>query len=584
MFIVAAMMIGVVTALMAVVIFGAIAIPAYDSYVLTHLEKADMDLIASRFSPIAEQSDYILWPLVPLLIIAFGLFLSAMNPRLGKGTIRLRPGLYKAIVVVFAVVLVSVLYLMLINSKSGLMALLGSSVLMGCLWMVIGDMGWAGDFSSWRSGTAERGPKFLKCFAYGATVGAVMVGLMSWTALAINRYFILVSEVLDGSGEMSSRGYELFFYGMLVLFVLNAGILASFALSLSPSVKARDERIKNLAICFALAGVFFVATYGTYSNAADKYDLDINNLAEAVGIPADTTDTVRLLQLASLGEEGRYRLADMTLEVFGFTFAGSSKIAVSRENINRVEEYLQSHPDGTVHKYSALDSIYKGYFSLLDVAAADEALMAAADEMIYPRLLLMQRLSVLPVTPSNISMARRFADEDQWFIKGRAAFRLAEAFAHFGLIDEARKWEDRAIADGFEVNQSVVPTGDALTDGAISGRLRLNGAPLTRGRVALMSLFEEADDFSFSHITRGLVAVSGLDANGGFSFESLGSGRYYMLFIDDSSLLEGDIKSTRVNVSHNADVVVLDASNARKALGAINIHLETSDDGSAEAG
>lgn len=577
-FIVSAMMIGIVLALMSMAILGAIAMPAHNNYILTHAEKADMDLIASRFTPALEYSKYILWVLVPLMVFAMGLFLRAMNPRLGKDTIRLRPGLYKAIVVVVALVLAGVLFAKIVDLHSGIVVLLASSVLMGCLWMVLGDMGWAGDFSSWKPGTAERGPELLKCFAYGAVMGAVAVGVLSLTSIAFNKYFVLVSEVLDGSDDISSRGFELFLYGLLVLFVFNAGVLASLALALSPSVKARAERIKNLAIALVLICACLVMSYGIYLNAVDKYDLDTKNLAEAVGIPEDASESFTLVPLSTLEGETP-AISNWPLSVSSFSLAGGGSIAVSSDNLSKVGEYLKGHPEGTVHKYSALDTLCNGYIVLFEPALADKALIAASREIMYARLLLLRRLTVVPVTQGNIEMVTSFADEEKWVVRGRSAYALFRALVHMGLIDEARKWEARAIEDGHDVNEPVVPEGPVLTDGAIKGRLRFNGVPLKHGRIALVNLSGDSINLELFNVASNLVAVREFDADGAFDFESLGNGRYVLLLVADDSVVGEDIEKLAVTLKGNTSVIELDHDNSLVNLGTIELYVESSEAG-----
>jgi len=579
-FIATAMVTGLVAAIMTMAVLGAIAIPAYKNYILTPAELSDLDMSASRFMPVFEHADYLTIPIVLLLTIALVLLLRAINPNFRWETIKLKPGLYKAIVVIAAAVVVGVLY-PVANGLTGIATLLASSILMGCCWMIIGEMGWAGDFSSWGPATRERGPEFIKCFVYGAIQGAVMAGLFSYADWAFSRYMTLVSEVLDGSGETSYRGFELLFYGLAVLFILISGILAALALSLSPSVKTNAERIKNFSITLILMVVFFATTYGIYSYAADKYDLGTSSLAEAAGIPDKSTLNNRILYLSSLDNRDKFLLADLPLNASGFSIAGNSSIAVSSDNLRKVEQYLDDHPDGTVHKYSALEVIYNGYFALFDIEAADRALLSASAEQIVPRHILIRRLSILPVTAGNINLAKEFADENKWVARGRSAHQLSMAFAHLGLVDEARAWEAKAIKDGYKIEKPAIPQQEpVLTKGTINGNLKLNGTPLADGRVAIMRAFDKPDELKISGIYNGLVAVSKLDSNGRFSFERLGGGKYYLLLIDNKSLAGDDIQPANLSVKGNTGVINLDYDHPKMSLGTIRVEIKQSGPGS----
>ncbi|MFC1549331.1 hypothetical protein ACFL4R_00455 [Nitrospirota bacterium] len=564
---------GIVLAFVLVGVFGAIAVPSLDNYILTHEEKADLDRMAESFSFAMYNPEMLALISVPFILVAFILFLKVLNPNIKLASFKTLPGFVKASVSIILALAVYGAVLIYLDEWSFSALSVGKTLAFlsaaGMLWVVAGEAGWAGDLSSWRSGGNSDGLSLKSSFFYGIGAGAFLILLVVFGFWAFNKYFILVSEVLDGSGETSYAGFRYLLYGMI--FVLSFSLAASAAAiaAIAPVNTDRQTRILNLMRAVSIVLVYFIVSLGFYVYAADKYDLGKKNLAEAVGIPEKASEDKTLVVLAPTGDnETPVLLKKWPMQAKAFNFVGDYTVDASPESLLKISSYLQEHNEGSVYRYASMGAIYVGHFNSLDAERGASAMVEAARELLLPRMLMLWRLQYSPATEVNIAILKAFADQDKWYVGGRSAERIAIAMARFGMPDEAEKWFELA-KDSAPDNEVVLPEAPVLLDGSVSGRVMLNDAPLKGVRVGLMHYQGEFDDINDNDMQRLLLASQEVDVDGSFRFDALTSGSYHIALLADEDAIPSDLEMDKLTLDNIPGVITLDKGNSSAELGNI---------------
>ena len=302
-FISAMILFGAVLGIGIISIIVAIAAPDFARTLLTFQEKADFELMWQNAGWITEHSYLIKYPLLLIAILTLALFFVNLNPHV-KNKLKLKnPGL--KFLVIFLGVLASLIFLIFTSGRiSNLLNFdihspnaanfIIFSFTTGLLWFVAGEMGWAGDFSSWRMGIAGGENRPVAAFILGTVVGSAVYGLSFLYNWTFNNYFILVSEVLDQSGETSYLGFKLLGYELIFTTAISLGIIAGLIVALAPVYRTCQQRFKWLILPVALSTVLAVVIFAVYTNAAKKYDLGKKDLAQAAGVPDKAMESLTL--------------------------------------------------------------------------------------------------------------------------------------------------------------------------------------------------------------------------------------------------------------------------------------------------
>jgi hypothetical protein len=405
------------------------------------------------------------------------------------------------------------------------MAILGTAA----LWLVIGEEGWLGDLSSWGR---PRDVDWRRTALLGASAGAAFIAIGSMFSWSFGKYFILVSEVLDRSSETSYLGFQLLTIGLVVLLGSALSLAAAFTIALAPVKRETQDLLQGLKAPLTACLVVFILLAAGYWYAGSTYDLDKKSLAGVLGVPEkeQASRTVVLL-LPSKGLP--VTVQEWPLRVSGSSFAGQQTIALSVENLRKVEAYLDAHPDGSIYQYMGREILSKGYHALWDAEAGLKALQRAAESQLIHRMVLLVRLRMLPVTDENLKLLQAYSDEKIWHAGGRSALSLAAGFRHFGKTAEAERWLQKAKEGGADLSKAEFMNEPVVVNGTVRGRLVLDGKPLAGVRTALLAVSGDKkalENFSITEFTlpRSLVDVRVTGQDGRFAFSSLGTGHYLL--------------------------------------------------------
>ncbi|MBI3600978.1 MAG: hypothetical protein HY097_10120 [Nitrospinae bacterium] len=552
-----------------VIILASITIPNYSDYILTLQEKADFEMMykSSIFSP-----DLMMISSVVLLILAIPasvLFASNLNPNilnsLNKKTI------FKTLVVFLGCLGYLLLLLLtfgkLFNHQFGLTSpdnniiiLLLSVFITGILWFFAGEAGWAGDFSSWR---IDSNAKPARTFLLGGITGIIACLLYFINGWAFNKYFILVSEVLDKSGETSYLGYKLLAYGLMFMSGISLCILAGVTAALSPTYKETRQRITGIIFPAILFVILISVVAGVYKYASNKYDLNKKNLAEAVGIPEKASSSRTVVLLAS----DKTSPQQLPMQTMGSSFVGTYTIELSYENLKKVEDYLDKHKEGSVFMYAGRDALINGYHTLWDIKKGIEWQFKGSNDDMLPRLVLLGRLTNLPVTPENLSYLKSFSDKSRWYIGGKYGLRMAEGFMHFNLIEESKALVKESKEKGADVSKATFLDEPVFTDGKISGTLKINGKEAPNIKIALLKYRDSVKKFE----NVWLLDVCESDPSGKFSFQYLGKGDFMIAVMTDKETIPYNILPEKFRAENSPGKIKLDSAAKNRDLGDINI-------------
>lgn len=538
-FVTSAMVLGFVVSIMVMLILGAIAAPSYFNYILTPQEAADIEFIYQKATMMSDYTQWAFLLMLPFLLVTFALFLRVLNPNINAPVFRQTPGRYKASLVALSLA-AGYFGLSMLAGNDGFSTMLALGILTignGLLWGMAGEMGWAGDFSTWKPGHHGGISSMGTCFALGALEGAVFAGLTNFVSWSFDKYFILVSEVLDGSGEVSVAGYVYLFYGLAFMLVMSFGVAAGFATALAPAYKTTHERKRALMVPVVLLLLMLSVVSYMYRDASVKYDLDKQKLAHAVGIPERASKSLVILNFPQNPEGDGFGIQNWPLEVTSYGIASQSSMELSIDNLLRLKEYIDSHSHGSVFKYELMQALYSGYFALWDVQQGDRMMVMSAPHMLLSRMLLVSRLAFLPITDENLAVLNYLADDDAWVIKGNAAMKLARCYVHFGLYEQAKKWIKRARETGATDPEVIIPPVPALVSGRISGKISINDKHPAGSRVALMRFVGSRNRVEQFMLIRNLLSVVDISPGGQFAFESLGAGDYSIVLITQDDVL-----------------------------------------------
>jgi len=142
---------------------------------------------------------------------------------------------------------------------------------------------------------------------------------------------------------------------------------------------------------------------------------------------------------------------------------------------------------------------------------------------------------------------------------------------HFGLVDEAKAWVEKAKAKGEDVSKITFLNDRVLTDGKITGAIQVNGKPPVHTKVALLRYTEGFEKIENASLPNRLLDVRELDSTGKFAFDKLGKGNYTLAIMTGKETIPYDLPKEKLNVNNYSTVMRLGAENPVLNLGDINI-------------
>jgi len=576
LFIAVLMVLGIVIGLVVLALLAAIAIPNYSDTILSLSEKAALQQGQTVGLLMGKNGLVLSTALAGLIaVIAGALLMKILNPNIRfhyqERTEKLK---FLAVALGSGACLFVLVVLALRFDFMGQDVAQNSIVCFlfivfsGLLWLLAGEMGWAGDFKAWTMGVQGRAARPIASFFLGAVAGGTTILVLYLAARAFSTYFILSTEVLDGSDFSIMSGLKFMAYEISITSFLLMGVLGGWITVLSSAERTVEQRVVRLIFPVALSMILAAIGLGLYQHADTKYDLGKKNLAAAVGVPAKALSSNTIV----LFNPGKPFLQEWPQEVTGHGRGGSGgTIALSRENLEKVEAYLDKHREGSVFAFASHDILSKGAFHLLDAHAGFNQEFKSSKQMLLPRLKLLSQLRYLPVVPEHLGYLRSFTDESQWYVGGKYALIIAEAFMHYGMKDEAAVWTKKARDKGADVSKSILLKEPALKTGKVFGSLTVNGNAPAHTKVALLRYSQAIDKLSDMILQNRLIAAREVDGAGRFVFDHLGKGEYLLLFMTDNETVPFNISAKEWKVAHAPGVIRLDTTTAARNLGAISI-------------
>jgi hypothetical protein len=566
--------VGILAGIAITLVLMAIAVPQFTEYQLTLNEKADWNRIASFGSLMMNSASWIF-----LAVASFGivtiiilLFLRVLNPHSVMALKRWRSVAGAKLLIVFLLSL-AWLYLLLDISDSFYIMQKGMSkaiqfgiYVMGTagLWLIAGERGWAGDFSSWRM---PQNAKLVRISLLGAATGIVIFTITYLADIAAGKYFILVSEVLDRSGETSFLGFKYLALGFSIQISLELLLIADFAAALAPvQLDATEIRHRLVRPTVALAGIVALLI-AAYSYAGKKYDLDKPDIASAVGIASKERNSKTVL-IFTPSKMLPVTIQDWPQQTTAFSLAASGTIQLTKDNLQKVESYLNAHPCGTIYTYTARGILMNGYYALWDAHEGQFWQVKAAESQLIPRLQLLARFASMRVTPKNIELLESYSDDKKWYHSGRSARALSIAYQHFDKPVQAKAWLQKAKSLGAEIKDTKYLDVAAITQGTIKGKILLNGKPLPDVMVGLLSQQTTSNRVESYTLTEFSLARTLQDAvrtnrDGSFAFTELGGGKYLIAIMTEKNVIPFDIKPGQINVNNVPGLIQIGPAKTR---------------------
>lgn len=576
-FISAMVVFGAVLGIMIVVLLGAIVVPSYTGSLLTIQEKADYEIMAKNFAWFSKYLYFVIAVTLAIGLMTFILFFLTIN-RNFNNQLKGKTTKLKVTTVAF---LCGACFLPLFiftdntviswfTSKqpaSDILTLIVYLLSFGLMWFIAGEIGWAGDFSSWKFSCCDKKSKPFFAIALGAIVGASAYGLAYLNKWVFDKYFFLVSEVLDRSGEMSWLGFKLLAYGLVFMSGFSFAILAGVIITLVPQQITTRQRVLKAISPLILIVVFVSIISFKYNDAVTKYDLGKKSFAEAIGIPEKTSE-IKTLVLLSPDKE---LIQEFPMEANAGYFMASNTFAVSYENLEKIEAYLNSHKNSSVYYYASIDGLIRGYSQLLNVKKGLEYQVKGSEHFLIHRMLLLLRLRNLPVTKENINYLKTFTDESKWHISSRSALQISEAFMHFNMEKEAVLWARKAKEKGADLSGTTFLNEVPLTNGLIKGRIWVNGKTPANTKIALFVYGGYLKNISEFTLTNKLIDAVSPDKFGRFTFKNLGRGNYVLAVVVDDKTIPYTTPAEKIKAENSPSLITLDAGQPIADLRDINL-------------
>ncbi len=583
-FVLAMLFFGIIAAVEIVMILMSVAVPTMSQYLLTVAEKADwerMGKFAGYFIDHAFMNINIAVFVVAAIVVSI-LFLLTINPQVTNAVKHWRSKSGAKLLIVLLAVL-GLLYLLGFGLDFSFfrmprMGKLVQFLIMifgtGFLWLVAGDQGWAGDFSAWGK---QQDVEPRRTFLLGALAGAATFALGNLLNWSFNKYFILVSEVLDRSGEMSYQGYQLLTFGLLVMLGIVCPILAGIVIALAPVRRDNREAGRRLILPVGALSVLCIVLAAGYGYAGKKYDLDKENLASILNI-ADKASVTRTVVTFLPSKKLPVAVQEWPLQVSGSGVAMQNTMELSEENLKKVEAYIDAHRDGSIFLYAAYDILMKGYNALWDKKNGLAWQIKAAESNFLPRLLLLARFRYLPATEESVKLLELYSDEKTWFVGGKSALSIAAGYRHFGNTVKADQWLQKAQKRGADLSKADFMRDPVVAHGTIRGKIVMNGKPLAGVKIALLGYYmdrNKIENFSITDLmlSRSLADVTETRTDGLFAFDRLGSGKYLLAMMTDKETVPFDIGPQKIRARNVPGLIQIGPTVARD-LGIIEITVE----------
>ncbi len=321
---------------------------------------------------------------------------------------------------------------------------------------------------------------------------------------------------------------------------LAAPALAASHAAAAAALTRSDWRPFSRTALIALVGAWTAATAGVDALLTRAWGFGPASLAQAAGVP--TNAEARVLGVAWLYPSGGkpWRLATRRMS--------SETTDLSPASIDRLEAFLERAKFRGVFAAEALSAVRLGRLQWWEEERALDAAMLSYPGRAHPDYL--RALEIIRAGPLT---AERFGKLEQLsaatgrrvegFEKPSEAQLIFEgfsaAYARFGDEAKAREWLGRL--DGlWAVSEKKIEAGslEDLREGRVDGTVLVEGGAPPDMRVGLFYVWRSS---SAKTTYYWLSSSRVLDADGRFSFDALGPGRYVLALLAPLETLRGTI-------------------------------------------
>lgn len=605
-------LIGAIFGVLAILVLTAIALPAYQEYLMPLAMYRDITAIAPLAAVVDKVSSWLPWTALILFVWVWFLVAGRLHPalarmpRTGEGSLAWTWGAWIGGGLLFLTALAFVfsmfdLDFLGVGGRTEILKWIVVLAVAALAWLLVSPQAF-GRFGNnhpsalnWPAVARVAGLGMLFILAFGLIMKAVSATFMTW--------FMVVTESLDRSMEPSVFGWAWLSVGMVVILALGSaiafGLLPAFIPG-SGSGRARLSATRPALILVAgalVVGAIAVPALYSIDFLGQKRLAGVADLSgvrpfsfHRVKFCADSNCRVRKDRSANPALETGKPITQVT--AFG-SLMGGGYVPLHPDSVAALERFVAGKGKHSVLRKSAMVGAAEVYQALWLPRESFQAIDRFTRQgsmkhgsLLHTQIKLAWLMRAAPINAETRAMLEELSDDKRYFIGGRGAARLAAAWARFGDMKRAEGFlaSARKASPGKYDHIKLVP--GSLRNGQLSGQIAMPGVASDGIRVGLFRLTDDPtkpvaatatkkkpspkgstpafNSTGISLLTESMV----LKADGRFAFQNLGAGDYYLAVLIPDDKLKGKAALTGVNVP---DLIKLSAAAPRRDVGVIRL-------------
>ena len=439
--------------------------------------------------------------------------------------------------------------------------------------------------------TAGLGAMFI--LAFGLIVNAVSAVFMIWLTV--------VTEALDRSMEPSVFGWTWLAIGAIALLALGSAIAFGLLPAFIPGKGGWRARITATRPALILAAAVLVAGVVALPVLRSIDFLGKPKLADVAELSGIQPLSFRLVKFC--GDKNCRVTKDISVNpaltvgspvtqvsTFG-SFYGGGDVPLHPETVATLERFVAEDGKHSVLSKSAMmgaAEVYRTlwqpheYFELIDRFTQQGSMKHGS--LLQTQMKLAWLMRSAPINAETRAMLEQLSDDKLYFIGSRAAARLAAAWARFGDMKRADVFLALARDAKPDRYEHIKLSAGNLSNGRLAGQIAMPGATAAGIRVGLFRLTDDPTkpvssvkkeksprDLKPAFTNTGMTVLAAsavLAADGRFAFRDLGEGDYYLaVLIPDETLKIKD----RIAGDNTPDLIRLNAAAAHRDVGVIRL-------------
>ena len=432
--------------------------------------------------------------------------------------------------------------------------------------------------------SAGFGAVFILLFVLASK--AIGTGFMAW--------FTVVVEGLDRNSEVSMFGMYGMLAGMVVLFGLGYAVIFGLLPAFVPGPESWRQRLSCVRPALVLLTISLAAAVIALPMLSAVHYLGSKRLVAAADLSAIQPLSLRFVKLCKdkecrvKGDQSPNPVLTVgkpitQVPTYGLMVVDGGMVPAHPDTVPALEKFVAEHRRSVLRKAAMTGAVevYKQLWQRQDAARLWERFVQQGDlhdsTLIWQQVQLAWLVNASPINAETRALLESMSDDRQYVIGGRAAVRLAAAWARFGDMTKANLFLDRAkkanpekydevklacadLVNGYIGGQIVMPAG---TEGVRVGLFRVSPDP-TRKPDAQSG---KPASFGSGSLVR-LTDSAMLAADGRFAFQGVGSGEYTLALLIPGAKLQEKNAVAGYNVPER---IVLGAAAPRRDLGSIRL-------------